>query len=91
VVNKRGLTIQASHYEPVAAERPRKQLPCVIYLHGNCGCRLDAIECLPILLPYNITLVALDFSGSGASEGTRSTAHRTPPHIEQYVLRDTYG
>lgn len=69
VVNKRGLTIQASHYEPVAGERPRKQLPCVIYLHGNCGCRLDALECLPILLPYNITLVALDFTGSGSSEG----------------------
>jgi len=69
VVNKRGLTIQASHYEPVPSERPRKQLPCVIYLHGNCGCRLDALECLSILLPYNITLVSFDFTGSGASDG----------------------
>ncbi|ELR20464.1 abnormal long morphology protein [Acanthamoeba castellanii str. Neff] len=52
VVNKRGLTIQASHYEPVAGERPRKQLPCVIYLHGNCGCRLDALEWEYVSLGY---------------------------------------
>ncbi len=69
VMNKRGLKIQASHYEPIEAERSRKALPCVIYLHGNCGSRLDAIDCLPILLPYNITLVSLDFTGSGLSEG----------------------
>src|SRR5690606_15919201 len=68
--NDRGYILQVSHYQPVPEERPRKKLPCVIYCHGNCGCRLDAVDCLRILLPYNITLVSLDFSGSGLSEGT---------------------
>eukprot|EP01087_Luapelamoeba_hula_P017630 TRINITY_DN5574_c0_g1_i1.p1 TRINITY_DN5574_c0_g1~~TRINITY_DN5574_c0_g1_i1.p1 ORF type:complete len:413 (-),score=64.95 TRINITY_DN5574_c0_g1_i1:84-1283(-) len=65
--NGRGQMIQMSHYEPCA--RPREQLPCVIYLHGNCGSRLDAVDCLHILLPYFITLVSIDFTGSGLSDG----------------------
>jgi len=65
--NPKGMTLQVSHYQP--KERTQAKLPCVMYLHGNCGCRLDAMDCLHILLPYNITLVSLDFCGSGISEG----------------------
>ncbi|KAH7420809.1 hypothetical protein KP509_13G024000 [Ceratopteris richardii] len=51
---------------PMAEEKP---LPCVIYCHGNSGCRADASEAAVILLPSNITVFSLDFSGSGLSEG----------------------
>lgn len=38
--------------------------------YGPCsGCRADANEAAVILLPSNITLFTLDFSGSGLSDG----------------------
>jgi hypothetical protein len=42
----------------------------VIYLHGNCGSRLDALDIIRYVLPHNLTVVSFDFSGSGLSEGT---------------------
>jgi cephalosporin-C deacetylase-like acetyl esterase len=66
LINPRGHKLQCSYYSPVI--RPKK-LPCVIYCHGNCGSRLDAIEAIKCLLPLNIPVVAFDFSGSGLSEG----------------------
>ncbi|XP_059311911.1 uncharacterized protein LOC132063404 isoform X4 [Lycium ferocissimum] len=50
-----------------------KPLPCVIYCHGNSGCRADASEAAIILLPLNITVFTLDFSGSGLSGGEHVT------------------
>ncbi|XP_034225405.1 uncharacterized protein LOC117635153 isoform X3 [Prunus dulcis] len=50
-----------------------KPLPCVIYCHGNSGCRADASEAAIILLPSNITVFTLDFSGSGLSGGEHVT------------------
>eukprot|EP00434_Breviolum_minutum_P035706 symbB.v1.2.031617.t1/scaffold3689.1/size51974/4 len=64
-----GLTIVCSHFEPIAAERPAERLPCVVYLHGNCSSRLEAVSTLPVLLPFNITVFCLDFAGSGLSDG----------------------
>ncbi|XP_073225889.1 uncharacterized protein [Cicer arietinum] len=66
--NTRGYTLQCSHYlpSPLPANIP---LPCVIYCHGNSGCRADANEAAVILLPSNITVFTLDFSGSGLSDG----------------------
>lgn len=68
VVNSRGHVLQCSHYMP---QNPPKNeaLPCVIYCHGNSGCRADANEAAIILLPCNITVFTLDFSGSGLSDG----------------------
>lgn len=37
------------------------------------GCRADASEAAIILLPSNITVFTLDFSGSGLSEGEHVT------------------
>lgn len=37
------------------------------------GCRADASEAAIILLPSNITVFALDFSGSGLSGGEHVT------------------
>ncbi|AEE76774.1 alpha/beta-Hydrolases superfamily protein [Arabidopsis thaliana] len=72
VKNSRGDVLQCSHYMPV--ERPEgKPLPCVIYCHGNSGCRADGSEAAIVLLPSNITVFTLDFSGSGLSGGEHVT------------------
>lgn len=72
IVNGRGDVLQCSHYMPIV--RPEgKALPCVIYCHGNSGCRTDASEAAIILLPSNITVFTLDFSGSGLSGGEHVT------------------
>uniref|UniRef100_A0A0E0KDY4 Serine aminopeptidase S33 domain-containing protein n=1 Tax=Oryza punctata TaxID=4537 RepID=A0A0E0KDY4_ORYPU len=72
VVNGHGKKLQCSHYMPVVIPEG-KALPCVIYCHGNSGCRADASEAAIILLPSNITVFTLDFSGSGLSEGEHVT------------------
>ncbi|PON78243.1 Alpha/beta hydrolase fold [Trema orientale] len=66
--NGRGHALHCSHYmpSPFPEDSP---LPCVIYCHGNSGCRADANEAAVILLPSNITVFTLDFSGSGLSDG----------------------
>ncbi|KAK1297115.1 hypothetical protein QJS10_CPB15g01244 [Acorus calamus] len=66
--NERGYALQCSHYVPATIPE-NTSLPCVIYCHGNSGCRADANEAVVILLPSNITVFTLDFSGSGLSEG----------------------
>ncbi|XP_010532691.1 PREDICTED: uncharacterized protein LOC104808656 isoform X2 [Tarenaya hassleriana] len=72
VKNSRGDVLQCSHYMPI--ERPEgKPLPCVIYCHGNSGCRADGSEAAIVLLPSNITVFTLDFSGSGLSGGEHVT------------------
>ncbi|KAK6130398.1 hypothetical protein DH2020_035808 [Rehmannia glutinosa] len=68
VVNSRGDVLQCSHYMPIIPPEGIT-LPCVIYCHGNSGCRTDASEAAVILLPSNITIFTLDFSGSGLSGG----------------------
>ncbi|KAL3812729.1 hypothetical protein ACJIZ3_013997 [Penstemon smallii] len=72
VVNSRGDILQCSHYMPMVLPEGNA-LPCVIYCHGNSGCRADASEAAIILLPSNITVFALDFSGSGLSGGEHVT------------------
>lgn len=68
LTNGRGHTLQCSHYFPCVIPDDTA-LPCVIYCHGNSGCRADANEAAVILLPSNITVFTLDFSGSGLSGG----------------------
>jgi hypothetical protein len=36
--------IVCSHWEPKAVCRPAPAIPCVVYLHGNCGCRIEALD-----------------------------------------------
>ncbi|XP_024961606.1 uncharacterized protein LOC112502029 isoform X2 [Cynara cardunculus var. scolymus] len=66
--NGRGHTLRCSHYMP-SSFPDDTSLPCVIYCHGNSGSRADANEAAAILLPSNITVFTLDFSGSGLSDG----------------------
>ncbi|CAJ2658495.1 unnamed protein product [Trifolium pratense] len=72
IKNDRGDVLQCSHYLPIVSP-DGKPLPCVIYCHGNSGCRVDASEAAMVLLPSNITVFALDFSGSGISGGEHVT------------------
>jgi len=69
VRNGRGLKLQCSHWEPTSKYRASEKMPCLIYLHGNCGCRADAVECLEETLNNGFTLLTCDLSGSGKSEG----------------------
>lgn len=67
--NDRNLVLKCSFFEPIKRERPLKELPCIIYLHGNCSSRLEAIPYIATFLSANITFFCFDFSGSGKSEG----------------------
>lgn len=69
ICSPRGLRLECSHFGPVDSERPAQKLPCVVYLHGNCSSRLEAIAAVPELLPCGITLFCFDMAGSGLSEG----------------------
>ncbi|BBG93272.1 alpha/beta-Hydrolases superfamily protein [Prunus dulcis] len=69
VKNSRSDVLKCSHYMPIVSPE-EKPLPCVIYCHGN---RADASEAAIILLPSNITVFTLDFSGSGLSGGEHVT------------------
>ncbi len=46
------------------------RIPCVVYLHGNSGCRLDADD--DFVDPYldrGVSVFSFDFSGCGESDG----------------------
>nr|CCC90908.1 unnamed protein product [Trypanosoma congolense IL3000] len=64
IENMRGLTLQCSWFRTYDLERR----PCVIYIHGNCGSRYDALEAL-FLLKEGFSLFCFDASGSGLSDG----------------------
>jgi pimeloyl-ACP methyl ester carboxylesterase len=50
-------------------EQRRGSLPCIVYMHGNSSARIEALPQLSLCLSLGITMVALDFAGSGRSEG----------------------
>jgi len=67
--SSKGLKMQCSHFEPLETVRHWKTMPCVIYMHGNSSCRLEALELVDYFLTANITLFCFDFPGCGLSEG----------------------
>lgn len=69
LTNSRGLILRCSHWQPDIVDRVSKQLPCVVFLHGNSSSRLEALSQLPACLGTGLTLFAFDFAGSGKSEG----------------------
>jgi hypothetical protein len=79
--NKRGLQLECSWYRQT---QPQQPTPCIVYLHGNSGCRCDADDALLTMLPYGVSgervcvfacrvltraVFTFDFSGSGQSGG----------------------
>mmetsp|Transcript_82036 Transcript_82036/g.145369 ORF Transcript_82036/g.145369 Transcript_82036/m.145369 type:complete len:404 (-) Transcript_82036:167-1378(-) len=81
LVNDRGQSLACSHFQP--CERQSSKLPCVIYVHGNCSSRLEALPSLRALLPRDITVFCLDLSGSGWSDGE----YISLGHFEQQDLK----
>lgn len=69
LVNKRGRTLQCSHFKPNVVPSADGKLPCVVFCHCNSGSRRDAEEAVKELVPRNITVFCMDFEGSGRSEG----------------------
>ncbi|EKX42267.1 hypothetical protein GUITHDRAFT_111828 [Guillardia theta CCMP2712] len=68
--NKRGQRIECSHYRAGPNEfNDYQPSPCVVYLHGNCGSRVDADEIVEGLLEEGVSVFSLDFSGCGLSDG----------------------
>nr|GLL37783.1 uncharacterized protein LOC109178902 isoform X4 [Ipomoea trifida] len=66
---EKDFTLAGRKYKRQDLEAKDSPLPCVIYCHGNSGCRADANEAAVILLSSYITVFTLDFSGSGLSDG----------------------
>ncbi|RNF06721.1 hypothetical protein TraAM80_03744 [Trypanosoma rangeli] len=64
LTDMRGMDVRCSWFHPTAA----RSQPCVVYLHGNCGSRFDALEAL-FLLQRDFSLFAFDATGSGLSDG----------------------
>lgn len=69
VQNDRGQRLQCSHWKPVDADDDPEPRPCVVYLHGNSSCRLEALGVLRTCLASGLTVVALDCAGCGKSDG----------------------
>ncbi|KAK9836936.1 hypothetical protein WJX81_000753 [Elliptochloris bilobata] len=68
LTNAAGQQLECSHFRP--AEVPEQEpLPIVVYCHCNSGSRRDAEEAALVLLPHHVSVFALDFAGSGRSEG----------------------
>ncbi len=66
--NVRGELLKCSYYRPTGRSVPH-DLPCVVYCHCNSGSRCDANEVVGLLIPSGIAVMALDFAGSGRSDG----------------------
>ena len=69
IKGSRGHMIKCSHFEPLESEREWDEMPCIIYMHGNSSCRLEALQIMPNILSARMTLFCFDFAGCGKSEG----------------------
>ena len=65
------MRIKASHYLPVNSDTLEVEhpVPCVVYLHGNSGSRMDADDIVDPFLVEKISVFSIDFSGCGLSDG----------------------
>jgi len=68
VPNRRGLALCGSLWRR-ADMTPDASFPCVIYLHGNASCRVEATTVAAQVLSLGAALFSFDFAGCGHSEG----------------------
>ncbi|KAH9099142.1 hypothetical protein LEN26_016286 [Aphanomyces euteiches] len=72
---KNDLLIRCSQWQRAVSDRPKAAdgnpvpLPCVIYLHGNSSCRLEALSILRCVLSTGASVISLDCIGCGLSDG----------------------
>ena len=69
LISTQGYKMKCSFVEPDPAERPCKEMPVIIYLHGNSSSRLEGLRTLEELLKRDINLFVVDMPGCGLSEG----------------------
>eukprot|EP01130_Rhizamoeba_saxonica_P017507 TRINITY_DN8502_c0_g1_i1.p1 TRINITY_DN8502_c0_g1~~TRINITY_DN8502_c0_g1_i1.p1 ORF type:complete len:484 (+),score=74.26 TRINITY_DN8502_c0_g1_i1:48-1499(+) len=67
ITSNRGHMLKCSHFRPLAGNKD--PIPCVVYAHGNAGCRLDALNYIELCGAYDISFFCFDFAGCGLSEG----------------------
>jgi len=67
ILNKRGQILECSFYQQANIDEP---IPCVVYLHANACCRLEALNYVDLVLSNPISFLSFDFSGCGKSGGT---------------------
>jgi alpha-beta hydrolase superfamily lysophospholipase len=71
LVTRRKLKIKCSQYLPVDSNtlQVAAPVPCVVYLHGNSGSRMDADDMVDTFLAEKISVFSIDFAGCGLSDG----------------------
>ena len=70
VYNELGNALSCSFMEPASdADRTGDLMPCIIYMHGNGGNKMEGLTYGQRILPMGINLCSFDFSGCGNSEG----------------------
>lgn len=76
IYNSRWMKLHCSQWCPVPPESGSffdfptpPSMPCLVYLHGNASCRAESLSVLTFALNIGLSLVTLDTSGSGMSEG----------------------
>lgn len=47
ILGFRGHKMVCSHFEPAETERQWDEMPCIIYMHGNSSCRMEALDLAP--------------------------------------------
>lgn len=67
VTNKFDIDLHCSHWAPLSSA-PHKT-PCVLYLHGNSSCRVEALQAMRVALELGASLCCFDSGGSGWSDG----------------------
>ncbi|TDH67119.1 hypothetical protein CCR75_004856 [Bremia lactucae] len=68
VLNDRKQKLVCSLWRP-ATLSSTELMPCVVYLHGNSSCRLEALGVLRTCLAAGLSVAAFDTAGCGKSDG----------------------
>jgi hypothetical protein len=49
--NNKGEKLKCTFVEPLDSKRPNPQMPCVIYMHGNAGNKIEGLSYADYLIP----------------------------------------
>ena len=82
VTNAKGEKLKCS-FVSVQNSEPR---PCVVYMHGNAGNKMEGLDYSLVLIPEGIDLCTFDFSGCGNSQGDYVTLGWKEVHDLHAVL-----
>ena len=69
IMSTQGYMLKCSFIEPFKEYRVSKEMPVVLYLHGNSSSRMEGLNMAGELLKRDINLFVMDFAGCGQSEG----------------------